>query len=335
MMRCEERTMSMAKMIWFGVLIALEAVTAVSTEAFAQQRSGTRIEGQVQAGGGPLVNSTVTLWAASAGEPRELAQARTNNDGRFELGSQETLGADIILYVVAKGGEAAVNKGAGDNSAAALLAVLGNTTPPKVVINEMTTVASVWTHAQFLNGAAIKGHALGLRIAAGNVPNFVDLQTGGWGTTIQDPLNSGQTPTMANFATLADVLAGCATRVTADACSRLFAAATPPTGAVPSDTLTAAQSIARYPWYRPERLFALLGEFYPVPQGRKLRPVPFMPYLNYAPSAWVLPLKFDGGGYRAGGKAMFDSDGNLWVGDNFTIGWQAQDAFWQGNATKF
>ena len=66
-----------------------------------------------------------------------------------------------------------------------------------------------------------------------------------------------------------------------------------------------------------------------------MRAVPFMPYLNFAPSAWVLPLKFDGGGYRAGGKAMFDSEGNLWVGDNFTVGWQAQDALWQGNATKF
>ena len=42
-----------------------------------------------------------------------------------------------------------------------------------------------------------------------------------------------------------------------------------------------------------------------------------------------------GGGYRAGGKAMFDSEGNLWVGDNFTIGWQAHDILWQGNATKF
>src|SRR5262249_23080781 len=179
-----------------------------------------------------------------------------------------------ILYLVAKGGEAAVNKGNGDNPAAALLAVLGNMPPPKVVINEMTTVASVWTHAQFLNGAAIRGHALGLRIAAGNVPNFVDLQTGGWGTNIQDSLNSGQTPTMANFATLADLLAGCATLVTADACNKLFEAATPPMGSPPSDTLTAAQSIARYPWYKPERLFALVGEFYPVSKGRNLRPVP-------------------------------------------------------------
>src|SRR6516165_5152672 len=232
--------------------------------------AAVRIEGQVQAGGGPLANSTVTLWAASTADPRQLAQARTNGDGRFELTSPETPGADVILYLIAKGGEAAVNKGSGDNPAVALLSVLGNAPPPKAVVNEMTTVASVWTNAQFIDGAAIKGHPLGLKIAASNVPNFVDLQTGGWGPTIQDPLNGNQTPTIANFATLADLLSGCATRVQADACSKLFAAATPPTGVTPTDTLTAAQSIARYSWYKPERLFALLNEFYPVPQGKNL-----------------------------------------------------------------
>ena len=60
-----------------------------------------------------------------------------------------------------------------------------------------------------------------------------------------------------------------------------------------------------------------------------------MPYLNFTPSAWVLPLKFDGGGLRAGGKGMFDSEGNFWVADNFTVGWQGQDSLWQGHATKF
>ncbi len=189
----------------------------------------------------------------------------------------------------------------------------------------MTTVASVWTHAQFLDGSAIRGNALGLKIAAGNVPNFVDVAAGAWGDAIQGPLNSGQTPTMANFATLADVLAGCVTRVTDDACARLFTAATPPKGNTPTDTLTAAESVALYPWYKPERLFTLLDAFYPIPNGKNLRAVPFMPYLNWLPSAWVLPLKFDGGGYRAGGKAMFDSEGNLWVGDNFTVGWQGQE----------
>ena len=261
--------MSVTKIIWFAALAVFGAVTAAGTEAFAQRRSGVRVEGQVQAGGGLLASSTVTLWAASAGDPKQLAQTKSGSDGRFELRTADAPGKDVVLYVVAKGGEATVNKGGGENPAVALLAVLGNTPPLNVVINEMTTVASVWTNAQFLNGTAIKGHALGLKIAAGNVPSFVDLQTGGWGPTIQDPLNSGQTPTMANFATLADLLSGCATRVKTDACSKLFAAATPPTGVTPTDTLTAAQSIARYSWYKPDRLFALLNEFYSGPGGQE------------------------------------------------------------------
>src|SRR5262249_39950797 len=88
--------------------------------------AAVRVEGQVQAGGGPLANSTVTLWGASEGDPRQLAQARTSSDGRFQIDSQETIGADDMLYLVAKGGEATVNAGSGDNPAIALLSVLGN-----------------------------------------------------------------------------------------------------------------------------------------------------------------------------------------------------------------
>jgi hypothetical protein len=213
--------------------------------------------------------------------------------------------------------------------------VIGSKPPANVVINEMTTIASVWTHAQFLDGASIRGNALSLRIAAGNVPNFVDLATGGYGGTIQDALNSGQTPTMANFATLANVLAGCVTKVEPDACSRFFAATTPRNGNVPTDTLTALVALARDSSYKPERLFALLDAFYPVPKGKNLRPTPFMPYLTWAPSAWVLPLKFTGGGLSAPGKLMIDSKGNVWAGNNFIVGAQNQDDLWAGNLSKF
>src|SRR5262245_50191404 len=165
-------------------------------------KAGVRLEGQVQAGGGPVANSIVTLWVASAGKPEQIGQASTGNDGHFSLNSDQTVGADVSLYAIAKGGEATLSKGGGDNPAIALISVFGNSLPAAVVINETTTVASVWTNNQFVEGTAITGHALGLNIAAGNVPNFVDIQTGGWGEAIQDPLNSGQTPTMANFATL-------------------------------------------------------------------------------------------------------------------------------------
>jgi hypothetical protein len=47
---------------------------------------------------------------------------------------------------------------------------------------------------------------------------------------------------MANVATVADLLAGCATRVTPDACNKVFAATTPPKGNASTDTLMAAES---------------------------------------------------------------------------------------------
>src|SRR5271154_5839134 len=168
--------------------------------------AAVRMDGQVQAGSGAVTNSTVTLWAGSTGEPKQLAQAKTSDDGSFSLNADATPEPGVGLYLVARGGVPTVNKGGGDNPALAFLSVLGGAPPAKVVVNEMTTVASVWTHTQFIDADVIKGNALGLRIAAGNVPSFVDLATGGWGGVIIDPLNGGETPTMANFASLADVL---------------------------------------------------------------------------------------------------------------------------------
>jgi streptogramin lyase len=283
------------------------------------------LNGQVLAARAPVANATVSLWVAGAGAPRELARARSGADGRFTLNAPSA--ANASLYLLAQGGA--------DHPALRLMTVLGPSPPPKVVVNEFTTIASVWTHNQFLDGTAIRGHKLGLDIAAGNMPNLVNLQTGGWGAAILDANNSTQTPTMSNFATLAIVTAACAARIKADACDSLFAAATPPTGKAPTDTLAALQSIARYPAYQPERVFALVDQFYPVPQGKKLRATPFMPYLVFAPSAWTIGLKFSGGGLNAPGKIMFDSQGNAWTGTNFIVGMQSADAFWNGTSAKF
>jgi hypothetical protein len=314
-----------------GTAMIIGALGFVSAPAAA----AVHIDGQVQAGGGPVARSTVSLWAASADAPVQLAQVDTGADGGFVISTDQTPSAGTILYLVASGGEPSIGKAAGNNPAIALMAVLGSQPPAKVTVNEMTTVASVWTHAQFLDGAGIKGYALGLRIAAGNVPNFVDLATGGYGGMIQDALNSTQTPTMANFSTLSDVMAGCTTRVTVDACSSFFGAATGPDGKAPTDTLAAVISIAHNMAYKPERVFALLDSFYPVPKGKTLRATPYLPYLSFAPSAWVLPLKFTGGGLTAPGKIMFDSEGNAWTGANFIVGSQGSDALWDGNMAEF
>src|SRR5271156_5052619 len=313
--------------------IAMLAAIAAFSFLFALSTLAADIKGQVLGGGAPIAQSTVTLMQASAGAPKQLVQTKSDGSGNFTI--HGTGATDCSLYLVATGGVSAANQGAGDNPAIALIVVVGSKLPAKVVINEMTTVASVWTNAQFLDDTTLQGQPLSLRIAAGNVPNFVDLQTGGWGDAIQNPLNSSQTPTMANFATLADLLSACVARVKADACSSLFAAAAPPGGGPPTNTLNAAESIALNPWHQAGKIYDLLRQFYQVSPSNHMLAVPYMPYLNWAPSAWVLPLKFDGGGYVAGGKAMFDSEGNLWVGDNFSVGWQGQDSLWQGHATKF
>ena len=87
--------------------------------------AAVRIEGQVQAGGGPVANSTVTLWAGSAGEPKQLAQTKTAPDGSFAIGADETPGPGVSLYLIAKGGAPSVNKGGGDNPALAFLSGAG------------------------------------------------------------------------------------------------------------------------------------------------------------------------------------------------------------------
>ena len=133
------------KALMAGLLLAAGVIGAGLNPAVA----AVHIEGLVDAGGGPVASSTVTLWAASSDEPKQLAQAKTGDDGQFALNSDATPGPGVSLYLIAKGGVASVNKGAGDNPALAFLTVLGGVPPAKVTINEMTTIASVWTNAQF------------------------------------------------------------------------------------------------------------------------------------------------------------------------------------------
>ena len=240
-----------------------------------------------------------------------------------------------MLYVVAKGGtpKAAADKGA--NDAIGLIAVLGTTPPKKVTVNEFTTVASAVTCAQFLKGETLSGKPLGLRIAAGNVPNFVDLETGGYGETIQDALNSTQTPTMANFATLANVLAGCITRVTPDASGRFLRG-----GHIPdrrgADGHFDGGRVHRPLSVAPAGASLRVAErILSHAEGEEPAADAVHALFELGPSAWVFPLKFTGGGLSAAGKMMIDSEGNVWAGDNFIVGAQNQDALWDGNLSKF
>ena len=187
-------------------LAALAAVGAIivsscsnaappGAEQGAAPGATSQLGGQVLVAGKPVADATVTLYAAGEGAPTQVAQSKTGGDGKFSV-EAKSAPKDGVLYLIAKG----------PNDAIALMSVLGTSLPKTVTINELTTVASAFTAARFINGEAISGNPLGLRIAAGNTPNLVDPATGGWGKVLLDPLNSSMTTTLANLDTLGSLI---------------------------------------------------------------------------------------------------------------------------------
>ncbi len=300
----------------------LEALLVASAFSTGQAFAADGIKGQVLLGGAPIAKSTVTLWEAGEAAPKQLDQAKSNDDGRFDVHAKGAHG-DGILYLIAAGGVPTASKTGGDNPAVVLLSVLGNKPPQQVVVNELTTVASAFTAARFIKGGAISGNLLGLRIAAGNTPNLVDLETGGWGKVIVDSGNSTWTTTLANFDTLGSLITAFATVANDDWRARFFTSATPTADATPKNTLEAMAGIARTPWANPKAIYGLFDEAYPLPAPDGRRSAPFAPYLVYAPPDFTLSLWFGGGGSYSNGNMVFDAEGNMWCGQNWLAGSQS------------
>ena len=122
---------------------ALSALSLAALLFAGPTFAADHLSGQVLGGGNPIANSTVVLWSAGSEAPVKLAEAKTNNQGHFDIVAKGARSADSILYLVATGG--VPKSQTGDNPAITLLAVLGNKPPAKVVINEFSTIASVWT----------------------------------------------------------------------------------------------------------------------------------------------------------------------------------------------
>jgi 5-hydroxyisourate hydrolase-like protein (transthyretin family) len=91
----------------FALVSLVLSIVAMTGRALADET----IKGQVLGGGAPIANSTVTLWQASAGAPKQLAQTKTSGDGRFEVRSRDAAN-DTILYLIASGVRQRQNKAA-------------------------------------------------------------------------------------------------------------------------------------------------------------------------------------------------------------------------------
>ena len=266
---------SRTRRLLFGA-IALAGLAATGS-AFA-----AALNGQVLGGGAPIASSTVTLWAASAGAPKQLAQARSDADGRFTMTAPDSVAADTSLYLVAQRGQPDGQQGERrqsqhrvDDRAGQQAADQGHDqrdddrglgVDPRAVPRRHRDQGSCARPA---------------RSPRATCPTSSISQTGGWGGTIQDPLNSSQTPTMANFATLADVLAGCVTRVTADACEQALRGGHAAEGRCP-DRHADGGPVDRALSVVPARATSspCSNSSIRCPQGKTMRAVPYMPYLE-------------------------------------------------------
>ena len=292
------------------VFAALVAATSLSQSALAADIVGT-----VRMNGQPVADASVMLWRTDGkNAPASLVEASTNEAGAFAMLGVLENGEGDVYYLTSE---------SGDGGAVTMISVLGQELLPVAVVNELTTVASVFTNARFIQGTAISGNALGLRIAASNVPNLVDPATGTWGSVLLDPNNSTENTTLVRLNTLGSLITAFAT-VADDAWKADFLkTATPASEVALTDTLAAMAGIARAPWADPKGLYALFDKAYPQPKDGARRSAPFVPYLAYEPTDFAMILKFSGGGIYSAGKLHPDADGNIWSGQNWMAGSQS------------
>ena len=282
--------------------------------------------------------ATGTVYLREANNQQPLGMCTLDSEGQFAIDATP-VSADAILYIIAELEQTGVR----------LLSVLSpawkeDIAKNAVVVNELTTVASAFTCAQFFSGLQLSGNLQGITIAAKNTPNLINPVTGSWGHVLTDAFNITQNETLARLNTLAALITAygsCDPTNPDDVAwqNDFLMYATPLGGTQPDNTAAAMVGIAQSPWVYPSELFSLFEKAYPLPtNGFPARPgsnvpvsrrkAPFVPYLSFAPQDFTMILAFGQGGICAPGKLALDADGNLWTGLNWMPG--AQNGVYQG-----
>lgn len=293
------------------------------------------LKGNVSFNQSTAVTATVKVWEANAKAAMGTCIVTAEANGHFTINVAPE-SADAILYITAEL----------QHSGVVLLSILSPNLQEDilkngVVVNELTTVASAFTCAQFFKGLQLSGNLRGVTIAAKNTPNLVNPVTGSWGDVLTNPFNITQNETLARLNTLAALITAYGT-VNAEGYDwqrEFLTYATPLAGKRPENTAEAMIGIAQSPWLHPANLFGLFDKAYPQPKdGFPAKPnskvpvsrrsAPFVPYLSFAPEDFSMILAFGQGGICAPGKLALDAEGNLWTGLNWMPG--AQNGVYQG-----
>lgn len=285
--------------------------------------------GRAMGGEQPIVGASVKLWRVntdgSAATNILTSTVTTDANGYFTLTglyscttSPTTTNSE--LYVTVMGG----NSGAlGNNNGIALMAALGQcgtvaSAKPFVVVNEVTTVATVFALQQFLGvtfGVAgaediavntLTQSVTGMQNAFATVPVLVTLSQG---AAVSSYANATIENTKIN--TMANILTACVNSNGTGQCANLFAAATPsaitPTAPTAADTIQAALYMAQNPMYNMAQLFAFQTGV----------SAPFSPSLSAPPFDWTLGVIYSLGGSVSSPVSptalTADANGAIWV----------------------
>jgi hypothetical protein len=294
-----------------GIFLAALCVSLAGCSANVPSNSslaGGQLRGSIHGGQQPISGSSLQLYAAATTGYGAAATALLSSpvvsdaNGGFTITGDYTCPSSTSqLYIVATGGNPGLAPGT-NNPAIALMAALGPcslhggeyTLDPDsfILINEVTTVASVYALAAFMGSDAThlgtsSTNATGLANSFSLVNNLVNVTTG---TALAvTPAGNGTAP-QATINALGNIMAACVNSDgTGTACAALAAAATPSGGTAPTDTIQGILNVARNP---ANNVSALYGLTTATP--------PFQPAVAAVPNDWVLSVTYTAGGLGGG-----------------------------------
>ena len=141
--------------------LLLTGLAIFGAGAAGQARGHAQFNGVVSLMGQPVDDAAISLWEARGGDaPKLLKTVSSAQNGGFRISHSTRKGS--VHYLVAEGGRV----GGASADRLTMLTVLGRETPNDVVINELTTVGSVWPNAQLLQGTALQGSSSALAISS-------------------------------------------------------------------------------------------------------------------------------------------------------------------------
>jgi streptogramin lyase len=324
------QTLAVSLSLPLGILLT---GCSLNPTAPAVSVNGAAIRGNLHGGRQPIAGAHVYLFAAgntgygqpslsllnsgSTGNSDAIgAYVLTDSSGGFTITGAYSCTVGTQVYLYALGGD----PGNGINSAAGLLAVLGNcpaegnflTTTPFIAVDEVSTVAAAYamagyaTDATHVSSSGTPLAATGIANAFATASNLADLGTG---TALSiTPAGNGTVP-QAEINTLANILSTCvnSTGPSDPACSTLFSntMSNGTNGTIPTDTATAAINLAHNPAAGTTALFGLqpgIG-------------APFVPTLSAVPNDFTVALTFTNSGLSSSRSLAIDGQGNVWATD--------------------